>query len=132
MIKAEIVDVEMTEVKPEFTFVKKEDFVHSESLMKRFTQLWFACYFENKLTKSKVVEIDLPKIINELITFFTEDGERIDFRRATPLLIGLNNLFIKRLSFLMRETQTVLKEMSEPVTLVKDELPPNETRRKTG
>lgn len=71
MIKTEIVDVEMTEVKPEFTFVKKEDYIHSESIMKRFTQLWFACYFENKLTKSKVVDIDLPKIINELITFFT-------------------------------------------------------------
>lgn len=38
MIKAEIVDVEMTEVKHESAaFIKKEDFTHSETIMQRFT-----------------------------------------------------------------------------------------------
>jgi hypothetical protein len=50
-------------------------------------------------------------------SYFDSDGEKIDFRRATPLLIGLHNLFLKRLNFLINDTKFVLKEMTEPVTV---------------
>ena len=108
---------------------KEEDVQLPETVMKRFTLLWFACYFENKLTKTKVVYTDLPKIISEMIGYFSTGTDRIDFRRAVPLMVGLNNLFTKRLNFLMRDSQSVLREMSDPVTVVKDEQEYNETKR---
>ena len=90
----------------------------NDQIIKRFTSLWFACYFENKLTKNKVTEVDLPIIIKEMIASFGSEDNTLNFRKATPLLIGLHNLFVKRLNFLIRDSQNVLKEMTEPITLV--------------
>lgn len=89
----------------------------SDALIKKFTNLWFACYFERKLTRQKVCEMDLNQIINDLVTFFCTDENRVDFRRATPLLAGLHTLFVKRLAYLIRDSENILKEMSDPIKL---------------
>ena len=103
-------------------FLKKEEdnidelaLAPSDAIIKKFTSLWFACYFERKLTRQKVCEMDLNQIIGDLVTFFCTDENRVDFRRATPLLTGLHNLFVKRLAFLIRDTENILKEMSDPI-----------------
>lgn len=94
-----------------------------DSLVKKFTQLWFACYFERKLTRQKVCEADLPHIVADMILYFCKDEDRVDFRRATPLLTGLHNLFVRRLAFLIRDTENFLKEMTDPAVVnIKDEL----------
>jgi hypothetical protein len=77
-------------------FMKQED-ITGEAFVTKFTQLWFACYFDRKLTKQKVQEADLSAIVAEMIAYFCKDSDRVDFRRATPLLTGLHNLFVKRL-----------------------------------
>jgi hypothetical protein len=50
-----------------------------------------------------------------MVAYFCRDADRVDFRRATPLLTGLHNLFVRRLAFLIRDTETILKEMTDPI-----------------
>jgi hypothetical protein len=58
-----------------------------------------------------------------MILYFCKDEDRVDFRRATPLLTGLHNLFFRRLAFLIRDTENFLKEMTDPAVVnIKDEL----------
>ena len=101
--------------KEEAPIAHKDEHVPKDTLLSKFTQLWFACYFEKKLTRQRVCDADLSLIISDLVSYFCRDVDRVDFRRATPLLTGLHNLFIKRLSLLMRDTETILKEMSDPI-----------------
>jgi hypothetical protein len=89
-----------------------------DTLLSKFTQLWFACYFERKLTRQKVCEADLNQIVGDMVSYFCRDSDRVDFRRATPLLTGLHNLFVKRLGLLVRDTENILKEMTDPVIKV--------------
>ena len=128
MIKTEALPAEQTSQNVEMeeapAILKKEEKEieiqpSSDSLIQKFTQLWFACYFERKLTRQKVCETDLNRIITDMISYFCRvDGTRVDFRRATPLLAGLHNLFIRRLAFLIRDSETTLKEMTEPAVKV--------------
>lgn len=102
--------------KEEAPFAQKDEHVPpKDTLLSKFTQLWFACYFERKLTRQRVCDADLSLIISDLVAYFCTDVDRVDFRRATPLLTGLHNLFVKRLGLLMRDTETILKEMSDPI-----------------
>jgi hypothetical protein len=73
--------------------------------------------------------MDLPLIISEMITFFCTDNDRVDFRRATPLLTGLHNLFVKRLAFLIRDTENILKEMSDPIIKVENAVQDRKARQ---
>jgi len=124
LIKAETLDNEEMRDEGAVAILKKEEDLNdepivapSDALIKKFTSLWFACYFERKLTRQKVCEMDLNQIIGDLVTFFCTDENRVDFRRATPLLAGLHNLFVKRLAYLVRDTENILKEMSDPIKL---------------
>ena len=124
LIKAETLENEEMRDEGAVAFLKKEEdlidepiVAPSDALIKKFTSLWFACYFERKLTRQKVCEMDLNQIIGELVTFFCTDENRTDFRRATPLLTGLHNLFVKRLAYLIRDTENILKEMSDPIKI---------------
>ena len=127
LIKAETLNnVEMNDENQVEILKKEEDPIEdvqiatTDAILKKFTSLWFACYFERKLTRQKVCDMDLPLIISEMITFFCTDNDRVDFRRATPLLTGLHNLFVKRLAFLIRDTENILKEMSDPIIKVEN------------
>ena len=68
------------------TLVKKQNqgIAGDTGLVKKFTELWFACYFERRLTKQRVENADLSEIVNDLINYFKSD--KVDFRRAIPLL----------------------------------------------
>lgn len=44
----------------------KADANESDAIVGKFTQLWFACFFERKLNKAKVLEVDLPQIVADL------------------------------------------------------------------
>ena len=59
----------------------------------------------------------MTRIIADLIAYFcrSDDSAKVDFRRATPLLAGLHNLFTRRLAMLVRDTESTLKEMSDPL-----------------
>lgn len=63
--------------------VKQENF-GDDKLLQKFGQLWFACYFERRLTKQRVEEADLQVIVRDLISYFND--EAVDFKRAIPLL----------------------------------------------
>lgn len=84
----------------------------------RFTHLWFACYFERRLTRHKVEQTDLQAIVKDLIKFFADDESKVDFRRAVPLLQGLHVLFSRKMGFLVRDSEHVLKSMSDPIPVV--------------
>jgi hypothetical protein len=56
-----------------------------KEVLDKFGQLWFACYFERRLTKKKVENIDLAKVISELSAYFGKQSS-IDFRRWLPAL----------------------------------------------
>ena len=66
-----------------------------------------------------------------MIVYFNSESDKIDFRRATPLLIGLNNLYQRQMAFLLKDSQFVLKEMTEPVAVIKDDSTAH-TRPKQG
>ena len=103
----------------------KADANESDAIVGKFTQLWFACFFERKLNKAKVLEVDLPQIVADLTQYFGRQGDpqQIDFRRAAPLLMGLHNLFVRRLQYLIRDSTQTLKEMTEPlIQEIKEEL----------
>ena len=40
--------------------------LRSNPLIAKFTQLWFACYFERRLTRQKIQSADLETIITDL------------------------------------------------------------------
>mmetsp|Transcript_11701 Transcript_11701/g.15886 ORF Transcript_11701/g.15886 Transcript_11701/m.15886 type:complete len:220 (+) Transcript_11701:17-676(+) len=80
----------------------------------KFTQLWFACYFERRLTRQVVEGTDLVSIVQDLTKYFASEGTKINFRRALPLLQGLHVLFSRKMAFTMRDSERVLKSMSEP------------------
>ena len=69
-------------------------------LVEKFTQLWFACYFEKRLTRQRIESADLVSIIRDLTEYFTREGTKVDFRRAVPLLQGLHVLYIKKFALL--------------------------------
>jgi hypothetical protein len=122
LVKTEVLENEDMHDEGAVAFLKKEEdhidepeIKSSDAIIKKFTSLWLACYFERKLTRQKVCELDLNQIIADMVTYFCTDVDRVDFRRATPLLSGLHNLFVRRLSFLVRDTEGILKEMSDPI-----------------
>ena len=43
--------------------------MRSNPLIAKFTQLWFACYFERRLTRQKIESADLETIIKNLKEF---------------------------------------------------------------
>ena len=83
------------------------------SMIAKFTQLWQACYFERRLNKHKVEEIDLAAIVADLIAYFKDSD--IDFRRAIPLLQGLHNLFLRKMNYLLKDSESVLSQMKNPI-----------------
>jgi len=87
----------------------------------KFTQLWFACYFERRLTRSKVENSDLSTIVDDLIKFFASEGAKVDFRRAVPLLQGLHVLFNRKIGYLMKDSEHTLRSMSDPIDSIKVE-----------
>ena len=89
--------------------VKQEDIDEPEEdneVLKKFAQLWFACYFERRLTKQKIEEADLSIIVRDLINYFNDQA--IDFRRAIPLLQGLHVLFSRKMAYLLKDSESVL------------------------
>ena len=98
----------------DYVAVKQEDIVPGENqLLQKFAQLWFACYFERRLTKQKVEEADLQVIVRELISYFST--ETIDFKRAIPLLHGLHVLFSKKIHYLLKDSEEMLQQMKNPI-----------------
>lgn len=116
-------DMDPIEVKQEALKKEEEVLQPADESLKKFTQLWFAAYFERKLTRAKVTEADLPQIVADLVSYFSSAvNQRVDFRRAGPLLLGLHNLFVRRLNYLVKDSQQTLKEMAEPlVQIIKEE-----------
>lgn len=96
--------------------------VQSNPLVAKFTQLWFACYFERRLTRQKIHSADLETIVQDLISYFKSEGTKVDFRRAVPLLQGLHVLYCRKLGLLMKDSSQTLKSMSDPIELIKLEV----------
>ena len=93
-------------------------------LVEKFTQLWFACYFEKRLTRQRIESADLVSIVKDLSHYFTASSEKkssakVDFRRAVPLLQGLHVLYLRKLALLQRDSTLTLKNMSEPPEIIK-------------
>lgn len=103
--------------------VKHDPEVLNEDLvLKKFAQLWFACYFERRLTKQKVEETDLSVIVKDLIGYFR--AQTVDFKRAIPLLHGLHILFTRKMSYLLKDSEAMLQQMKNPIgELIKVEEP---------
>ena len=91
----------------------------SNPLVAKFTQLWFACYFERRLTRQKIESADLKDITDKLREYIGSQGSKLDFRRAVPLLQGLHVLYCKKLGLLLRDSSHTLKNMSEPIEVIK-------------
>ena len=87
----------------------------SNHLVSKFTQLWSACYFERRLTRQKVEQIDLNEIVKDLIQYYTSQDVKIDFRRVVPLLQGLHVLFNRKVMYLVRDADNLKKNMSDPL-----------------
>ena len=109
---------------------KEEGFEGKPTFVQKFSQLWLACYFERKLTKQKVQDTDLAQIVESLIHFFEQ--EQIDFRRAVPLLQGLHNLFLKKMSFLLKDSESLLTEMKNPIGVKEEEDGGKATKKKSN
>lgn len=92
--------------------VKQENF-GDDRLLQKFSQLWFACYFERRLTKQRVEEADLQVIVRDLINYFAD--EAVDFKRAIPLLQGLHVLFSRKMLYLLKDSEAMLSQMRNPV-----------------
>lgn len=84
----------------------------------KFTQLWFACYFERRLTRQKIDQADLISIVNDLTKYFASEGSKMNFRKAIPLLQGLNVLFSRKMALLIRDSELILRSMSEPTETI--------------
>ena len=115
-IKNEDTGSALTAVKNEDARVKPEDPERS-TFLDKFTQLWFACYFERRLTKQKVEDTDLVKVVQDLIVYFEtlQSTQQIDFRRTMPLIEGLHNLFVRKINYLLKDSESVLSQMNNPV-----------------
>lgn len=61
----------------------------------------------------------MVSIVQDLTQFFVSEGSKMNFRRALPLLQGLNVLFTRKMGYLLRDSQVVLKSMTEPSEVVK-------------
>ena len=92
---------------------KTSDPIKKQEIVDKFTQLWQACYFERKLTKMKVEQLDLESIILNLMEYFAD--QTIDLKKTLPLLQGLHNLFIRQANYNLKDGQEVLDMMSNPI-----------------
>ena len=97
----------------------KQEQMQKNPFVEKFTQLWFACYYERRLTKQKVEATDLNAIIGDLKRYFA--SEDVDFRRAIPLLQGLHVLFTRQIRYLLDDSKSVLKSMTDPTEVIKVE-----------
>ena len=97
----------------------KQEQAQRSPFVDKFTQLWFACYYERRLTKQKVESAQLTTIIEDLRQYFA--SENVDFRRAIPLLEGLHVLFTRQVRYLVSDSESVLKSMTDPTELIKVE-----------
>ena len=97
----------------------KQEQIQKNPFVEKFTQLWFACYYERRLTKQKVESAHLTTIIEDLRKYFA--SENVDFRRAIPLLEGLHVLFTRQVRYLAADSESVLKSMTDPTELIKVE-----------
>ena len=86
-----------------------------------FTKLWQAAYFERRLTRQKVEEINLNEIVQELIKYYSQSDIKVDFRRAVSLLQGLHVLYTRKMNYLLRDSEHLKKSMTDPLEVIKVE-----------
>ena len=97
----------------------KQEQIQKNPFVEKFTQLWFACYYQTRLSRQKVESAHLTTIIEDLRKYFASDN--VDFRRAIPLLEGLHVLFSRQVRYLALDSENVLKSMTDPTELIKVE-----------
>ncbi len=64
--------------------------------------LWIACFFDRKVTKAFVQQINLPQTIIKLKRFLRT--YKIDLKLLSSLLTGLTKLYSKKLDVLMKDS----------------------------
>lgn len=75
-------------------------------------QLWLACYFERRLSKPVIQQMDLNhtlSIINNMV-----EREIIDFRVVAPLVLGLSKIFFRKMNYLLSESNSTLDNLRNP------------------
>jgi hypothetical protein len=51
--------------------------------------------------------------VKDLINYFST--EKVDFKRAIPLLNGLHILFSRKMSYLLKDSEAMLQQMRNPI-----------------
>lgn len=68
-------EVKAEHIKTEFVKQEAHGPPGNDELVKKFTQLWFACFFEKKLTRDSVLKADLPQIVADMNAYFNATGD---------------------------------------------------------
>ena len=92
--------------------------------------LWVACYFERRLSKVQVQAVDLKHTMRVLEELMAENAA--DFRRVYPFVFGLIKILLRKMTFLISESNSTLESLKNPFASedLEDVTPAGETKRR--
>ena len=76
------------------------------------TNLWNACYFEKRITRPLLMQINLLALIRKLQA--KVEANRHDFRSLSPLIAGLAKLYQKKMQALLNDSSQTLESLKNP------------------
>ena len=92
--------------------------------------LWVACFFERRLSKVQVQAVDLRHTMRVLEELMSENAT--DFRRVYPFVFGLIKILLRKMTFLISESNSTLESLKNPFASeeLEDITPAGETKRR--
>ena len=92
--------------------------------------LWVACFFERRLSKVQVQAVDLRHTMRVLEELMSENAT--DFRRVYPFVFGLIKILLRKMTFLISESNSTLESLKNPFASdeLEDVTPAGETKRR--
>ena len=79
-----------------------------------FKKFILACIWEKRIPKNEILMMNLVQNIQTLSQAVKDD--HIPLKQALKILIGLQKVYVRRMSYLYDDTQVVLKELLAPIS----------------
>jgi hypothetical protein len=79
------------------------------------TNLWTSAFYEKKLSKPVLAQINLLAIIRKLQAKVKEG--KYDFNTLSPMILGLAKIYQKKMHYLLGESQQTLETLKNPFSV---------------
>ena len=94
---------------PEIQELPNQEKAQNAEEFKRFL---LACIWEKRISKNEIIMMNLVQNVKTLSQAVKDDA--ISLKQALKILIGLQKVYSRKMAYLFDDSQSILKQISEP------------------